>query len=160
MGNYTLTDHEGLPAGTDITALLADPLSTYRDLFAVLTTYRFLEVCRTALTALDARASSPSDMERRDLVGFRTAIAEHADVTPAQALQANRKLVDQLVGTRWHLIQAAREAGDSWAAIGEAMGMTKQGAIDWYKRKIADQEKFLPEFHDAARARAVLAGAE
>lgn len=156
MGNYTLTADAALPAGTDVAALLADPTTTYRDLFAVLTTYRYLRVCRSSLAELDARGSVDGQAHAM----FRARIAEHAEVTPAQMLAVNRKLVDQLTGDRWHLMQEAREAGDSWATIGAALGMSKQGAIDWYKRKIADQEKFLPEFHDTARARAVLDGAE
>jgi hypothetical protein len=34
--------------------------------------------------------------------------------------------------------------------------MTEQGALDWYKREIADQEKNAGEFHDTDRARAVV----
>jgi hypothetical protein len=33
-------------------------------------------------------------------------------------------------------MQAAREAGASWSEIGAALGMSKQGAQDWYRRKI------------------------
>jgi hypothetical protein len=35
--------------------------------------------------------------------------------------------------------------------------MTRQGAHDWYRRKIALQEQHAGDFHDADRARAALA---
>lgn len=43
-----------------------------------------------------------------------------------------------------------------WAHIGEALGITKQAAHDFYRRKIEEQEMYLPDLHDAAAARAVL----
>jgi hypothetical protein len=54
----------------------------------------------------------------------------------------------------------AREAGASWPEIGEALGMTKQAAYDWYRRKIGNRERYVPDLHDTARARAALDGAE
>ncbi|MEU4345446.1 hypothetical protein AB0H00_30045 [Nocardia sp. NPDC023852] len=91
---------------------------------------------------------------------FDADLATLADVTPAQALAANQRLVKLLTGSRWMVMRDAREAGDSWTAIGDALGMSKQGAVDWYRRKIADQEKYLPDFHDTERARAVLGESE
>src|SRR6478735_8582707 len=57
---------------------------------------------------------------------------------------------------RWYVMKSAREAGATWAQIGEALGTTKQAAHDFYRRKIEEQEKYLPDLHDAAAARAVL----
>jgi hypothetical protein len=34
--------------------------------------------------------------------------------------------------------------------------MTKQGAQDWYRRKIAEQATHLADLHDAGRAQAAL----
>lgn len=84
------------------------------------------------------------------------ALAELSNVAPLDALEANAKLVDLLTGRRWSVMQAAREAGNTWDEIGLALGMSRQGAQDWYRRKIADQERYVAEFHDADRARAVL----
>src|SRR5215212_6718208 len=84
------------------------------------------------------------------------ALGELPEVSALDALEANRQLVDFLIGRRWFVMQAAREAGASWAQIGAALGMSKQGAGDWYRRKIADQEKYVPDVHDADRARAAL----
>lgn len=85
-----------------------------------------------------------------------SALAKLSEVTPLEALEANRRLVGLLTGRRWYVMQAAREAGATWLAIGEALGMTKQGAQDWYRRTIAEQERHVPEYHDADRARAAL----
>lgn len=73
-----------------------------------------------------------------------------------EALAANAAAVDALVGRRWYVMQDAREAGETWEAIGQALGVTKQGAQDYYRRQIAKQEHYAAEFHDAARARAGL----
>lgn len=84
------------------------------------------------------------------------ALAELPEVSPIEALDANRRLVDLLIGSRWWVMQAAREAGASWSQIGAALGMSKQGAQDWYRRKIAERETHVPDFHDAERARSAL----
>lgn len=84
------------------------------------------------------------------------AMAEAPEVTALSALEANRRLVDLLVGRRWSVMQSAREEGATWAEIGAALGMTRQGAQDWYRRAIERQEKYVGDLHDAARARAVL----
>ena len=77
-------------------------------------------------------------------------------VGPLDALAANAAAVDLLVGRRWYVIQAAREAGETWQAIGAALGISKQGAQDYYRRKIEQQELFVSELHDGERARAAL----
>lgn len=87
------------------------------------------------------------------------ALADLAVVTALDALRANARLVELLIGRRWIAMQDAREEGASWEQIGEALGMSKQGAHDWYRRKIAQQEQYAGEFHDAPRARAALAEA-
>lgn len=91
---------------------------------------------------------------RRDIA--EGALAELPDVSALDALEANRQLIELLIGRRWYVMRAAREAGASWAQIGAALGMSKQGAADWYSRKIADQEKYVGNLHDGDRARAVL----
>jgi hypothetical protein len=86
----------------------------------------------------------------------REHLAELAPVTPIHALAANARLVELLTGERWILMRDAREAGESWSSIGRALGMSKQGAQDWYKRAIERQEEHVPDLHDGARARAAL----
>jgi hypothetical protein len=83
-------------------------------------------------------------------------LAQLPEVTALDALRANAKAVDLLTGRRWYVMKSAREAGATWAQIGEALGMTKQAAHDFYRRKIEEQEKYLPDLHDAPGARAVL----
>jgi hypothetical protein len=84
-------------------------------------------------------------------------LAQLPEVTAAlDALRANARAVDLLTGRRWYVMKSAREAGATWAQIGEALGMTKQAAHDFYRRKIEEQEKYLPDLHDAPGARAVL----
>lgn len=94
--------------------------------------------------------------------GGDRAIAQRAleqvpEVSALQALEANRQLVELLTSRRWYVMQAAREVGASWSEIGAALGMSKQGAQDWYRRKIELQEQHVGDLHDAERARAVLA---
>lgn len=42
-----------------------------------------------------------------------------------------------------------------WAQIGEAPGITKRAAYDFYRRQIEEQEKHLPDPRDTAAARRV-----
>ena len=81
------------------------------------------------------------------------ALAELPEVTALEALRANAELVARLTGTRWMAMRAAREAGASWSEIGGALGMSKQGALYSYRRKIAEQEQHAGELHDVDRAR-------
>ncbi|MDQ0241405.1 hypothetical protein [Arthrobacter bambusae] len=83
-------------------------------------------------------------------------LATLPEVNPLQALQANARLIKLLTGRRWMVIQEAREHGASWDEIGAALGISKQGAHDFYRRAIEQQETYLPDTHDATRARAVL----
>jgi len=84
------------------------------------------------------------------------AVAELPEATALDALEANRELVATLTAQRWYVMQAAREGGASWSEIGAALGMTKQGAQDWYQRRIAEREQVVADVHDAERARAAL----
>lgn len=106
-------------------------------------------------------------IERGQARGVDTArdaehLAELPEISAVQALEANRCLVELLTGRRWFVMEEAREAGVTWAEIGAAIGTTRQGAQDWYRRRIEEQEQLqqdlphLPDLHDAARAREVL----
>lgn len=72
------------------------------------------------------------------------------------SLRANARIVDLLTGWRWFVIEQAREEGASWADIGDALGMSRQSAWEWYKRHIEEQESRVPDLHDASRGRAAL----
>ncbi|WP_280460900.1 hypothetical protein [Nocardia carnea] len=144
MGSqYFETDTRGhLPARTDIDAVLRD--GDERALYAVWETYGYTRLLREMLVKLDDR-----DAVRADLAAV-------ALITPAQALEANRRLVGLLTERRMEVIQQAREGGDSWTVLGAALGVTKQGALDWYNRKIAERGKRAGKFHNAEQARAPL----
>ncbi|NMR32065.1 hypothetical protein [Crystallibacter degradans] len=93
-----------------------------------------------------------------DAAVARAALEELPEVDALEALAANAAAVNLLVGRRWYIMQEAREAGATWEAIGKALGITKQGAQDYYRRQIENQEKYVADLHDAARARAALDG--
>jgi hypothetical protein len=103
---------------------------------------------RTWQSVLD-RGGDPVVVER--------ALGDLPEVTAVEALEANARLVKLLIGRRWYVMQSAREAGATWSEIGSALGMSRQGAHDWYRRTIGEQEHFLGDLHDAERARAALA---
>ncbi|MGV9408310.1 hypothetical protein ACWDOP_00230 [Nocardia sp. NPDC003693] len=151
---YFETTPEGLlPAGTDIAAVLRE--GDERALHAAWNTYHRIRFTHDALAELAAGKIKPDTTI--DVPAYlRAQIAELAPVTALQALEANRRLVEFLTARRWSVMQAAREADASWSAIGTALDMTKQGALDWYKRKIDLHAKYMPDLHDAERARAAL----
>nr|WP_176704907.1 hypothetical protein [Arthrobacter sp.]AXV46449.1 hypothetical protein pA44BH1_p05 [Arthrobacter sp.]AXV46485.1 hypothetical protein pA48BH1_p05 [Arthrobacter sp.] len=100
-------------------------------------------------------------VDRGDAAGVaQSAIDQFPEVDALEALAANAAAVNLLIGRRWYVMQEAREAGATWEAIGTALGITKQGAQDYYRRQIENQEKYAANFHDTARARAVLDGKE
>jgi hypothetical protein len=86
----------------------------------------------------------------------RGALDQLPEAGPLEALAANARLVDLLTGRRWYVMRDAREAGTTWSEIGQALGMTRQGAQDYYRRAITKQEQYVGGLHDAARARAVV----
>ena len=98
-------------------------------------------------------SATGSDQARVAAAQFLTEVRE---VAALEALRANAKAVELLTARRWYVIKSAREAGATWAQIGEALGITKQAAHDFYRRRIEEQEKYLPDLHDAAASRAVL----
>ncbi|WP_024477316.1 hypothetical protein [Arthrobacter sp. CAL618] len=98
-------------------------------------------------------SATGSDQARMAAAQF---LAEVREVAALEALRANAKAVELLTGRRWYVIKSAREAGATWSQVGEALGITKQAAYDFYRRRIEEQEKYLPDLHDAAAARAVL----
>jgi len=95
-----------------------------------------------------------ADAER--LRAVADAAARAPAVSALEALAANARLVGLLSGRRWYVIQAAREEGAEWAEIGAALGVSKQAAWEFYKRKIEEQETHAADYHDAEAARAAL----
>lgn len=88
----------------------------------------------------------------------QSALDQIPEVDAIEALAANAAAVNLLIGRRWYVMQAAREAGATWEAIGTALRITKQGAQDYYRRQIENQEKYAANFHDTDRVRAALDG--
>jgi hypothetical protein len=77
-----------------------------------------------------------------------TALTNLPDVGGLDALRASRRVVEVLTGARWHMMRQAREEGASWGQIGQALGMSRQAAHDFYRRW-ADQHE---EGGDTARS--------
>ena len=86
----------------------------------------------------------------------QSALDQIPEVDAIEALAANAAAANLLIGRRWYVMQEAREAGATWESIGTALGITKQGAQDYYRRQIENHEKHAADFHDTARAWAAL----
>ncbi|PFW98641.1 hypothetical protein CJ469_06042 [Nocardia farcinica] len=144
--------HRYLPAGTDVAADLHH--GDEQALPAVWSTYQRHRLLRAALTEL--ATSDTIDTDPRSAADhLRATLTEHAalaEVTPAQALEANRRLIELLTTRQWPVIREAREAGDDWTTIGAALQMTDQDAADRYTREVAHQETAAPRLHDTDRA--------
>ncbi len=78
-------------------------------------------------------------------------LAELPVVTALDGLRASGQLVELLTGRRWYVMQQAKEDGASWEQIGEALGMSRQSAWEWYRRKIAGREQHVGDLHDAVQ---------
>lgn len=86
----------------------------------------------------------------------RTALAELGETSALDSLRANLRIVSLLTGWRWIAMQQAREEGATWDQIGDALGMTRQAAWEWFKRHIEEQEDYSPGNRDVGHGRAVL----
>lgn len=109
-------------------------------------------------TWTDVLRRADTDEKRRVA---RQAVDELADHSPLDGLTANRELVEALAHGRWHVMRDAREAGHSWAEIGEALAMTRQAAQQMYARACEGQEtlrgrSYGPTDDDMHRYRAAL----
>jgi len=65
-----------------------------------------------------------------------------ADALPVEPLDALREVARseaQLDELRWNQIAAARDAGASWAAIGEALGVSRQSAWEYFTRRVSTE---------------------
>jgi hypothetical protein len=92
----------------------------------------------------------------RSVERLEGALMKLPGVTGLDALRASRRVVELLTGARWHMMRQAREEGASWNDIGQALGMTRQAAHDFYRRKIEQQEQDIPGLYNTVRSRAVL----
>jgi hypothetical protein len=57
---------------------------------------------------------------------------------PLEALRLVARSEVELDELRWNQIAAARDAGASWAAIGEALGVSRQSAWEYFTRRVRD----------------------
>jgi hypothetical protein len=119
--------------------------------------WRTWDTCMSRLTWMDVLRQADSEHTQR--VAQRT-LDQLPGVTALEALAANARLVELLVGRRWCVIQAAREAGAGWEDIGASLGLTIGDVKDWYTDAIAHREQYVAGIHDTPRARAVLNGEE
>ncbi len=62
--------------------------------------------------------------------------ADSLPVEPLDALREVSRSEVQLDELRWNQIAAARDAGASWAAIGEALGVSRQSAWEYFTRRV------------------------
>jgi hypothetical protein len=112
--------------------------------------------CERALWIAALRVAEAND----DIDGNASArgwLAELPEMTALQALAVDTRLADLLMGRRWSTMRQAREDGCSWAKIGEAIGVSKQAAQEWYYKQIAAAERAVgAPLHDVERSRAVL----
>lgn len=61
--------------------------------------------------------------------------ADSLPVEPLDALREVSRSEVELDELRWAQIAAARDAGASWAAIGEALGVSRQSAWEYFTRR-------------------------
>jgi hypothetical protein len=123
---------------------------------------RSLEELLDVLRVSDRRELYERDIEEAQEAGHPVAVlvkalADLPGVTGLEALRASRRVVELLTTARWHMIRQAREEGSSWSQVGGALGMSKQAAYDFYRRKLDQQDESTdPETHSTARSRAAL----
>lgn len=98
-----------------------------------------------------SRASTPEGAQLA-----RRILAERTSVGALEGLTAGARLVEAVDRGRWLLMRAAREDGASWEQVGATVGMTGEQARAWYADEVDAHERYVAEFYDTARDRAVL----
>jgi hypothetical protein len=123
---------------------------------------RGLEELLEVLRVSDQRELYERGIEQEQAAGrpvavLVNALADLPGVTGLEALRASRRVVELLTAARWHLMRQAREEGSSWSQVGAALGMSRQAAYDFYRRKLDQHdESAAPDQADAVRSRAAL----
>ena len=123
---------------------------------------RGLEELLEILRVSDQRELYERGIEQEQAAGHPVAVLVKAlsdlpGVTGLEALQASRRVVDLLTSARWHMMRQAREEGSSWSQVGKALGMSKQAAYDFYRRKLDQHDESAePGTYDGSRSRAAL----
>jgi len=65
--------------------------------------------------------------------------SESLPVEPLDALREVSRSEAELDDLRWNQIAAARDAGASWAAIGDALGVSRQSAWEYFTRRLGTE---------------------
>jgi hypothetical protein len=104
---------------------VADEMSEAQRLYRVWSTYQAQMVWRDAV-----ERGADVAVAAQALIGL-------PEVSVLEALDANRRLVDVLLQWRRDAVSAARKEGSSWAAIGAALGTSKQRAYTRYHHTIS-----------------------
>jgi hypothetical protein len=123
---------------------------------------RSLEELLDVLRVSDQREFYERGIEREQEAGHPVAVlvkalAELPGVTGLDALRASRRVVELLTGARWHMMRQAREEGSSWSQVGTALGVSKQAAFDFYRRKLDQQDETVdPGTNSSPRSRAAM----
>ena len=102
------------------------------------------------------RGIEQGDASGRPVELLVSALAKLPGVTGLDALQASQRVVELLTGARWHMMRQARQEGASWTDVGQALGMSKQAAYDFYRRRTGQHEHAVAGSYNAARTRAAL----
>jgi hypothetical protein len=122
---------------------------------------RSLEELLGVLRISDQRELYEHDIKQAREEGQPVAILVKAlddlpGVTGLEALRASRRVVELLTNARWHMMRQAREEGSSWAEVGSALGMSKQAAYDFYRRKLDQQDASIDQTNSSVRSSAAL----
>jgi hypothetical protein len=70
-------------------------------------------------------------------------------IVPLEALALARVLVDEIRDSYWFLIYEARKAGESWADIGDALGVSRQSAHEMYAKDLEQKAEWWKGRHGA-----------
>ncbi|AQZ63977.1 unnamed protein product [[Actinomadura] parvosata subsp. kistnae] len=96
----------------------------------------FLERIRLQHALADARSAGRQEEAAR----LEGRLAELPEITPLEALQANADLMGMLTAQRWIAMRIAQAEGASLEQIGRQLGISKQSAWEFMKRRIDAHE--------------------
>jgi hypothetical protein len=96
-----------------------------------------------------ARADAEAGGDAAGAQAAEQALARLPAVSALEALRANADLVSVLSAQRWIAMRVAQELGASSEEIGKMLGISRQSAWEFMRRKFAEQQR-QTRSHEAA----------
>jgi hypothetical protein len=89
---------------------------------------------------MPARTQTPAQKDYAAALDAVSDLCQNQDASPLERLHSLYRLGEQMTALSVDLVQAAIDAGSTWQAIGDAAGLTKQGAHQHWSSRLKESQ--------------------